>query len=82
MDTLDRRRSERLGYAHLGHGHEHCPVHCRFCGPDAVAWDVGEIVVAVVSLAAAVLGWLVRRPAAVLALALIAGAAWLVAGPI
>jgi hypothetical protein len=65
--------------AHGPYGHEHCPAHCRYCGPDAGAWDVGEIVVGVLVAVAAVVGWLARRPVVALLVAAAALLAWALA---
>ena len=68
-------------YAHghgLGHGlgNQHCPTHCRYCGPDAGAWDVGEFAMGVFVAVFAVVGWLARRPILVLLMAATAAVAW------
>jgi hypothetical protein len=70
-------------YAH-GHalGHEHCPTHCRYCGPDAGAWDVGEFVVGVLAAVFAVVGWFARRPVAALLAAASAALGWVLITPL
>jgi hypothetical protein len=62
---------------HYGHGVEHCPTHCRYCGPDAGAWDVGEFAVGLLAAVFAVVGWLARRPVAALLVAAAAALAWM-----
>lgn len=80
-NTIDRSPNDRRDHHHVPHGQGHCPAHCRYCGPDAEAWGVGEIVVGLLSAVVAVVVWLARRPAAVLALALVAVTVWAVIGP-
>jgi hypothetical protein len=70
-------------YAHgqgHGHGNQHCPTHCRYCGPDAGAWDVGEFAVGLLVAVFAVVRWLARRPIAVLLVAVAAALAWTLIG--
>jgi hypothetical protein len=86
--TRDGPTANRYGRAHgpYGHGHahshghglghEHCPTHCRYCGPDAGAWDVGEFVVGLLVAVFAVVGWFARRPIAVVLIAAAAALAW------
>jgi hypothetical protein len=67
-------------YAH-GHGLDHCPTHCRYCGPDAEAWGVGEFVVGLLVAVFAVVGWLARHPVAALLVAAAAALAWMLIAP-
>ena len=73
-------RHHHYGHRH-GHGLEHCPTHCRYCGPDAGAWDVGEFVVGVLVATFAVVGWLARRPVVTVLLAAAATLAWVLVAP-
>jgi hypothetical protein len=81
--TRDGPGRDRYGRAHSpyahghGHGYEHCPTHCRYCGPDAEAWGVGEVVVGLFAAVFAVVGWLARRPVAALLVAAAATLAWM-----
>lgn len=81
QNTIHRshRRPADNRYNHVHY--DHCPAHCRYCGPDAVAWGIGEIVVGLLTAIVAVAAWLVRRPGVVLALATAAVAVWAVVGP-
>lgn len=64
------------------HGHccGHCPQRCPTCGPDADAWLLGELVMAPLVVAAALLAWLVRHPRAAVVVGvvgLVAALVWL-----
>jgi hypothetical protein len=82
--TRDGPAHDRYGRAHSpyahGHGYEHCPTHCRYCGPDAEAWGVGEFVVGLFAAVFTLVGWLARRPAAVLLIAAAAALGWTLIG--
>lgn len=80
--AVNRYRRPPSPYAHRhAHGHglgnEHCPTHCRYCGPDAGAWDVGEFAVGLLAALFAVLAWLARRPAVALLVAAAATLGWM-----
>jgi hypothetical protein len=47
------------------HGLDHCPYRCRWCGPEADAWALGEAVVGLLAAVATVATLMVRHPAAV-----------------
>jgi hypothetical protein len=82
MPNATGHRPVNGGYPRTGsghhHHHDHCPAHCRYCGPDAGAWDVGELVVGLVFAVVAVVSWLVRHPAAAFTLVAAGAVAWVV----
>lgn len=58
-----------------------CPLTtCRYCGPDAGMWAIGEAAVAPFVLAGQILWWLARHPATAVILAVAGLVAALVLG--
>jgi hypothetical protein len=62
MPNATRDGPARHRHHPYNHGLEHCPTHCRYCGPDAGAWDVGEFAVGLLAAVFAVVRGLARHP--------------------
>lgn len=82
-DTRPRDPGTRFPDAHappyrggLVHHHDHCGVRCPYCGPDSLAWALGETVVATVIALATAVVWLLRHPAVTLALLVVGFIGW------